>query len=263
MSPFQIIEPTVISFSGGRTSAYMLWRVLQENGGKLPADAKVVFCNTGLEHEATLSFVGNCEREWNIEIIWLEYSSNDERLVRVNYETASRNGEPFDALTTRKNYLPNPVARFCTIELKIMTIDRYMKSLGIEDYDTMIGIRADEAMRAAKFQGRKSTPLVRANIYQHDVQKFWQINAFDLKLQFRNGVTPWGNCTLCFLKGPNQIKSMIAYNPKHAQWWANQEKKIGGTFRNDRPTYAQMIANADNQGDMFDFSDSIHCFCGD
>ena len=47
--PFRIDGPTCISFSGGRTSAYMLWRVLQSHGGKLPADAVVCFANTGEE----------------------------------------------------------------------------------------------------------------------------------------------------------------------------------------------------------------------
>ena len=58
-NPFKIDGPTCISFSGGRTSAYMLWRVLQSNGG-LPADALVLFCNTGKEDEATLDFVREC-----------------------------------------------------------------------------------------------------------------------------------------------------------------------------------------------------------
>lgn len=48
-NPFQITEPTCISFSGGRTSAYMLWRVLQAHDGKLPDEAVVCFANTGME----------------------------------------------------------------------------------------------------------------------------------------------------------------------------------------------------------------------
>jgi hypothetical protein len=46
--PFIITEPTVISFSGGRTSAHLLWRVLQSNSG-LPEEAIVCFANTGKE----------------------------------------------------------------------------------------------------------------------------------------------------------------------------------------------------------------------
>jgi len=67
MNPFKIIEPTVISFSGGRTSGYMLWRILQENNG-LPEDAIVIFANTGKEMEETLEFVRDCETNWDVPI---------------------------------------------------------------------------------------------------------------------------------------------------------------------------------------------------
>jgi 3'-phosphoadenosine 5'-phosphosulfate sulfotransferase (PAPS reductase)/FAD synthetase len=66
MNPFEITEPTCISFSGGRTSAYMLRRVLQAHGGKLPAEAVVCFANTGKEDEATLRFVQRVSDEWAV-----------------------------------------------------------------------------------------------------------------------------------------------------------------------------------------------------
>jgi len=271
LDPFKIIEPTVISFSGGRTSAYMLWRVLQSNGG-LPAEAIVCFANTGKEDEATLRFVQACSDNWNVEIHWLEFRDANPAFERVTFKTASRNGEPFETLIKKRNYLPNPVTRFCTAELKIRTIHKYLKSLGWHHNEEMdwIGMRADEQRRAAKIKDKSRIPLVTAGVTKKTVGEFWKQQPFDLELPNMNGITMHGNCDLCFLKGKNQVLSLIAEKPERAIWWAKMEalalasKPSGAVFRSDRPSYAQMIKFAANQTDMFDLNEeSIACFCGD
>lgn len=133
-NPFEILEPTCISFSGGRTSAFMLYKVLEAHQMSLPSDAMVCFANTGKEDEATLKFVHDCAVNWNVPIVWLEYreaAESKDSWVQVTYETASRKGEPFEAVIRKKNYLPNPVTRFCTIEMKIRTIANYLFAQGM------------------------------------------------------------------------------------------------------------------------------------
>jgi len=274
LDPFKITEPTCISFSGGRTSAYMLWRVIQSGGGQLPCQAIVCFANTGKEDEATLKFVQDCSEQWNVEIHWVEFQDADPAFKRVTFDTASRDGEPFEALIRKRNYLPNPVTRFCTSELKIRTIHKYLKSLGWEHNETMdwVGMRADEQRRAAKIADKSRIPLVTSGITKSDISAFWKAQPFDLGLPNMNGVTMHGNCDLCFLKGGAQVLSLIAENPKRAIWWAKMEalalalasKPSGAVFRSDRPSYAQMAAFAIDQRDMFDPNEeSIACFCGD
>ena len=77
-NPFKITEPTCISFSGGRTSAYMLYRILEAHDMQLPDEVVVCFANTGKEEEATLEFVRDCEKYWNVPIVWLEYKEAEE-----------------------------------------------------------------------------------------------------------------------------------------------------------------------------------------
>lgn len=272
MNPYTILEPTVISFSGGRTSAYMLYQVIQANNG-LPENALACFANTGKEEEATLRFVQDCSDHWGVKIHWLEYSPEEPKYKEVDFLTASRSGEPFEALITKKNYLPNPVTRFCTIELKIRTIHRFVKSLGWKHNEQMdwVGIRADEPRRAAKIS-RERTPLVAAGVTAEDVGKFWQEQPFDLGLPNVNGKTLHGNCDLCFLKGAKTIQSLISEKPARATWWANQEQRIhdngqytgdGASFRKDRPSYAQMLKYTQEQSKMFGDDEAIPCFCGD
>ena len=277
--PFKIDSPTCISFSGGRTSGYMLWRVLQSNNG-LPQEAVVCFANTGKEDEATLQFVHDCGEQWGVPIAWLEYQQDEPRYRVVNFQSASRNGEPFEAIIKKRNFLPNPVARFCTVELKIQPELKFLKSLGWDEWDNFVGIRADEPRRVAKIRANPSggksgperlMPLAEAGITKDEVGAFWRESDFDLGLPNHNGVTYHGNCDLCFLKGASQILSLIAEKPERAIWWAAQENSIsnshiknGGLFRSDRPSYAEMAKYAAQQTDMFDKNEeAIACFCGD
>ena len=137
----------VISFSGGRTSGYLLWLVLQANGGKLPDNCKVIFQNTGKEQYATLDFIHACSVHWGVEITWLEYDGRAKFKV-VTYETASRNGEPFRKLIIDNNYLPNPTQRICTKDLKNKTMSYYVRDvLKWKEIENWLGIRADEPKR--------------------------------------------------------------------------------------------------------------------
>jgi 3'-phosphoadenosine 5'-phosphosulfate sulfotransferase (PAPS reductase)/FAD synthetase len=274
VNPYKITEPTCISFSGGRTSAYMLYKVLEAHDMSLPDEAIVCFANTGKEDEATLRFVEECSKQWKVEIHWLEYRNADPAFERVTFETASRDGEPFEALICKRQYLPNPVTRFCTAELKIRTIHKYLKSLGWDHNESMdwVGMRADEQRRAAKIKDKSRIPLVADGVTKETVGAFWRNQAFDLELPNINGVTYHGNCDLCFLKGGSQVLSLIAEKPKRAIWWAKMEalglelasKPSGAVFRSDRPSYASMIKFSAEQKDMFDPNEeTIACFCGD
>lgn len=270
---FKIDGPTCISFSGGRTSAYMLWRVLQSNGG-LPAGSVIAFANTGKEEEATLAFVEECQDRWGVPITWIEYAPEAPMgFVQVVRRTANRTGEPFEKLIRSRNFLPNPVARFCTVELKILPAIKLMRACGFEEHDNFIGMRADEPDRVATVRASPSggkagvdrrVPLADAGISNQDVLAFWRSQPFDLGLPVINGKTMHGNCDLCFLKPPFQRLSLITEKPQRAAWWIAQEHAIGGTFKKDEPSYAQMAAFARDQRVLFDPNDeAIPCFCGD
>src|SRR5688572_29815835 len=110
--PFRVEGPAVISFSGGRTSGMLLYNILAAHDWTLPEDVRVAFANTGKEMPETLDFVRECQVRWGVDIAWLEYRSDPDpqrRWAQVGPKSASRNGEPFEALIRDKRYLPNPV----------------------------------------------------------------------------------------------------------------------------------------------------------
>lgn len=72
ISPYLLSGPALISFSGGRSSGYLLFKILEINIG-LPMNVYVLFANTGKERLETLDFIHKCAANWKIPIRWLEY----------------------------------------------------------------------------------------------------------------------------------------------------------------------------------------------
>jgi hypothetical protein len=181
--------------------------------------------------------------------VWLEYRHTKgvgPSVVVVDFATASRNGEPLEAAITARSgdsgFLPNPIARYCTIETKILTTIRWIDAeLGWEHWTNAIGFRADEPQRMAKLRASireeredAVAPLVSARVTRADVLAWWKSHPFDLELG-----PDESNCDLCFLKGRGKLLRAIYDEPERADWWIAQEAR-GGRFRNDRPSYAAM-----------------------
>ena len=230
--PFLIPRPAVVSFSGGRSSAYMLARIVEAHGGSLPGDIHVVFANTGMERAETLDFVEACARAWGVEIHWVEYCWDAPHRTRiVERATASTAGEPYATLIDRKGFAPSVTMRFCSGFLKRDRIEAFARHrLGLKAWHAAIGLRADEPRRVRRMRaascgsrtgGRSSLPLADAGIRQADVQTWWSHQPFDL------AIPSWaGNCDLCFLKGRGKLMRLIRAEPARADWWIEQEARI-------------------------------------
>jgi 3'-phosphoadenosine 5'-phosphosulfate sulfotransferase (PAPS reductase)/FAD synthetase len=254
-SAYRIDGPALVSFSGGRTSAYMLHQIIQAWDGQLPDDVKVAFANTGKEREETLRFVHECGSRWGVQVRWLEWRRFPPYFEEVGYNSASRSGEPFAALIAKKKTTPNALRRFCTGDLKVEPIKRFCQSLGWHSWTNIVGLRYDEGVRVLKALDRNENsdrpwrdalPLSKAKVTKADVMAFWSAQPFDL------GLKPYeGNCDLCFLRKKATNKAIIRADVSRADWWMAQEVVGNGSFVTEY-SYADLVREVRNQGDLFD-----------
>jgi len=266
-NPYLIEGPALISFSGGRTSAYMLWHILDAYDGKLPSDVHVCFANTGKEREETLRFVHECGSRWGVNIRWLEVrprpkgtdgrkTPSADRIQEVGYNSASRNGEPLRIVIERQRFLPNAAMRFCTTQTKIRVMSDFMKAQGHKRWNNAVGLRADEIRRITKGQKRNEEgkdpfrtvwPLLKAGVTSRDVWKFWLGRNADPKLLehplpqgFDLGLYPYeGNCDGCFLKGREILMYQERERPGYLDWWIETEALLTG--QTHKPEMAQFV----------------------
>ena len=275
----------LVHVSGGSTSGYLLRRILDAHGGTLPDHAVALFANTGKECEETLEFLEAMRRHWNVKITWVEYRHYPKRkggikdpkhdVAVVNFDTASRAGEPFESLIRGRQYLPNQHNRICTYELKVQTAARYAaRRLGWRRPKpvSVLGIRADEPRRirqAIDTECRTIYPLADAGVDLAAINAWWRSQPFRLELDRDKG-----NCDLCFLKGVRKVIKIVGSEPERAEWWQRMENFRADSNRPGKPellrfrkdwSYAEIskVASSRLPFDIPDTDDSISCFCGD
>lgn len=237
----------LISFSGGETSAYMTWWILQNWRARYD-DILVVFANTGQENEQTLDFVRRCDEHFGFGTVWIEAVQyhNERRSPGykvVTSDTAARNGAPFeDAI--RKYGIPNQKFKDCTRNLKQKPIEAYARAVGWANgsYDLAIGIRADEAdrMSAAAQQRRIVYPLLKEHpMTKPKINSWWTAQPFRLELKGYQG-----NCKWCWKKSLRKHLTIIAEHPEHYDFPRRMEAqygKVGPEFLKDPATRERPI----------------------
>ena len=220
----------LITFSGGRTSAYMAYFLLKEWEDRDNWDKIVVFANTGKEDKGTLFFVDECANEWGIDIKWVEgYPSEigkgwSVKHKVINYENASRNGEPFEAMI-KKIGIPFQFSPHCSFQLKTLAIKDYLKSLGWKNYYTALGIRYDEPTRINKQYKKKRIiyPLAHIKpITKNQIKQWWDKQDFDLDIH-----PDYGNCICCYKKPFTALARIMEKTPQEFDWWQEMIDKYG------------------------------------
>lgn len=242
----------LVSFSGGRSSAYMAKRLL--DGYSHAVKMEFVFANTGLENSKTLDFVERCSQEWDIHIVWVEAVVHHAEVASthriVNYKWASRNGEPMEKMI-EKYGIPNKAYPHCTRELKLNPIRSYLASLGWKDYLSAVGIRADEPDRLrinAEAEGicyplahwfPTSKPLI---------NDWWETQPFKLGLLEREG-----NCSACYKKSDAKLVMIAKESPQHFDFPLRMEAIHGLSGYNEdgtKRTFFRQHKTAQNYLDM-------------
>ena len=276
---------TVVSISGGKSSAYILANypsdyavfslVRTDDKNCLYPDKKI---RQIVSDKIGKEFIGTLEQDAIIKIV-LEL----EQFTGKKIDWIS--GETFDDLIKKKKMLPNVMMRFCTQNLKMFPIMNWWKNNINEVIEMAIGFRANETRRANKIiekcdkngiesdrfivgktkknnkwdllKWRKPTfPLIENNIYSDTIYNFWNENK---QVPFIKGY--YNNCVGCFHRNPLFLKKMSQEHKNKIDWFVKQESEKM-TFKKEI-NYNQIIKwKLQEELSFDDFSDCDSGYCG-
>jgi len=208
----------VVSFSGGRTSAY-LCKLMIDKFGRDNVD--FIYMDTGAEHPKTYEFIKSVNSEFNLNLTCLRGDFNQPLGKGHSYKVVDVDDikcdlGPFTEMV-KKYGTPSVSGKWCTSRMKQEVHDKYCDDVyGKGNYQTWLGIRADEPRRLGNI-GKDDAIKYMAEISdaeKEDVLYFWSEQDFDL------GIDEWlGNCVFCFKKSNLKLAAAHSDEPSlYAEW---------------------------------------------
>jgi hypothetical protein len=274
---------TATSVSGGQSSAYIAANypsdylvfalVCIEDRACTPKDAKLVQM---VSDRIGREFIATAEDD---TILHTMFDLEQYLGQRIDWVV----GVPFDNLPRMKGgYLPNKMARYCTIEMKLRPMHRWWRDKIGEPIQMQIGFRAGEQRRAKNMMERANSdgllemkdvigehadgrnkwaetpwqkpvfPMIEDGIHRDKVVEFWK----DKPVRFAER----NNCVGCFHRNPLLLRQMFDKHPEKMEWFAAQERRIkNGTWRSEM-SYDDISRHRLQQS--FDFGDEDGCDSG-
>jgi hypothetical protein len=182
----------VVSFSGGRTSAYLCYLMKKIHGDNVD----FIYMDTGAEHPKTYEFIRRVNDEFGLNLTCLrtDFSSplgagNGFAIVDIN--SIGPDLKPFSEMIAKYG-VPYIGGMFCTDRMKLVPFTKYcQEKYGRGNYEIWLGIRADEPKRLTPKKAIRYLAEI-SDFEKDDILEFWHEMPFDLDLPEH-----LGNCVFC------------------------------------------------------------------
>lgn len=204
----------VVSFSGGRTSAYLCYLMKERHGN----DVDFVYMDTGAEHPKTYDFIRNVNREFDLNLTCLRTDfdtplGKGNRYKIVDISEIGPDLKPFSEMMAKYG-TPYIGGMFCTDRMKLVPFTKYChEKYWKEDFESWLGIRADEPNRLRKKNGIRYLAEI-SDFEKEDILNFWKKMPFDLEIEEWNG-----NCVFCPKKSNLKLAAAQRDEPElYLEW---------------------------------------------
>lgn len=204
-----------------------------------------VFLNTGKEDIRSIEFMNECDKYYNLNLVYLESIIYLEKNIGSSYRITTysnldTSGKIFEK-AIRKYGIPSRVNKWCNRELKLIPLKKYANVIfGENNWSLALGIRTDEIDRISDKYKENNIfyPPFENGVDSRLRNKFWSKEPIKLNLKAYEG-----NCEFCFEKSKRKRMTIAIENPDKLIWWNEMEKKYSLVPIEGKDQYNEMVKN--------------------